>query len=177
MHRHHQSISRRHTKAPREQSKSIKNSLLSSRSRSLLAQQCFSATYEPLFLVRSCALGVEKQRTGLKLGSGSEPALERLWWKRGVCVVLCSPVRCVWWCSRVVNLPHTTFPPHPEYQLSLGWWCVWSNVRRSPGILSASLSSHGSTDRKRRNQHLLAFTVVSAAYTHFQNLTSFFIFL
>ncbi len=117
------------------------------------------------------ALGVERQRSGLKLGS--EPALERLWWKRGVRVVLCSPVRCVWWCSRAVNLPHTTFPPHPEYQLSLGWWCVWSNVRRSPGILSASLSSHGSTNRKRRNQHLLAFTVVSAAYTHFQNRTSF----
>ncbi len=29
------------------------------------------------------ALGVERQRTGLKLGSGSEPALELLWWKRG----------------------------------------------------------------------------------------------
>ncbi len=30
------------------------------------------------------ALGVERQRTGLKLGSGSEPALQLLWWKRGV---------------------------------------------------------------------------------------------
>ncbi len=29
------------------------------------------------------ALGVERQRTGLKLGSGSEPALELPWWKRG----------------------------------------------------------------------------------------------
>ncbi len=29
------------------------------------------------------ALGVERQRTGLKLGSGSEPALELSWWKRG----------------------------------------------------------------------------------------------
>ncbi len=28
------------------------------------------------------ALGVERQRTGLKLGSGSEPALELPWWKR-----------------------------------------------------------------------------------------------
>ncbi len=30
------------------------------------------------------ALGVERQRTGLKLGSGSEPALELPWWKRGI---------------------------------------------------------------------------------------------
>ncbi len=29
------------------------------------------------------ALGVERQRTGLKLGSGSEPALELPWWKKG----------------------------------------------------------------------------------------------
>ncbi len=28
-------------------------------------------------------MGVERQRTGLKLGSGSEPALELPWWKRG----------------------------------------------------------------------------------------------
>ncbi len=28
------------------------------------------------------ALGVKRQRPGLKLGSGSEPALELLWWKR-----------------------------------------------------------------------------------------------
>ncbi len=33
------------------------------------------------------ALGVEKQRTGLKLGSGSEPALELPWWKRGIRVL------------------------------------------------------------------------------------------
>jgi len=32
---------------------------------------------------RAGALGVKRQRTGLKLGSGSEPALELLWWKRG----------------------------------------------------------------------------------------------
>ncbi len=29
-------------------------------------------------------MGVERQRTGLELGSGSEPALELLWWKRGI---------------------------------------------------------------------------------------------
>ncbi len=29
-------------------------------------------------------MGVERQRTGLKLGSGSEPALELPWWKRGI---------------------------------------------------------------------------------------------
>ncbi len=29
------------------------------------------------------ALGVERQRTGSRLGSGSEPALELLWWKGG----------------------------------------------------------------------------------------------
>ncbi len=29
------------------------------------------------------ALGVKRQRTGLKLGSDSEPALELPWWKRG----------------------------------------------------------------------------------------------
>ncbi len=30
------------------------------------------------------ALSVERQRTGLKLGSGSEQALELLWWKMGM---------------------------------------------------------------------------------------------
>ncbi len=35
------------------------------------------------FLVGAGALGVERQRTGLKLGSGSKPALELPWWKRG----------------------------------------------------------------------------------------------
>ncbi len=34
------------------------------------------------------ALGVERQRTSLKLGSGSEPALKLPWWKRGVCSLL-----------------------------------------------------------------------------------------
>ncbi len=29
-------------------------------------------------------MGVERQRTSLKLGSGSEPALELPWWKRGI---------------------------------------------------------------------------------------------
>ncbi len=30
-------------------------------------------------------MDVERQITGLKLGSGSEPALELPWWKRGIC--------------------------------------------------------------------------------------------
>ncbi len=34
------------------------------------------------------ALGVERQRTGLKLGSCSEPALELPWWKRGIRVLV-----------------------------------------------------------------------------------------
>ncbi len=87
-----------------------------------------------------------------------------------MCVLLCSPVRCVWWCSWAVNLPHTTSPPHPEYQLSLGWWCVWSNGCQSPGILSASLSPHGSTNRKTTNQHLLALTALfSCLHTFFSS--------
>ncbi len=34
-------------------------------------------------------MGVERQRTGLKLGSGSEPALELPWWKRGKSCISC----------------------------------------------------------------------------------------
>ncbi|KAI3352661.1 hypothetical protein L3Q82_020131 [Scortum barcoo] len=47
-------------------------------------QQRVGAAVEPVFLAKIQFLG--GRRTGSRLGTVSEPALELLWWKRGMCV-------------------------------------------------------------------------------------------
>ncbi len=65
------------------------------------------------------ALGVERQRTGLKLGS--EPALELPWWKRGI-----TEVNVMCWNSPGVKqlLLHTVVIPHTDLSCNHGFTCT-----------------------------------------------------
>ncbi len=71
----------------------------------LLFRQCFGATClltNRFSWVGPGALGVERQRTSLKLGPGPEQALELPWWKRGMVLQWCTNSRS--------NSSHFTYP-------------------------------------------------------------------
>lgn len=49
----------------------------------LMLSRWTTARPHPLSWPRADSLAGEKQRTGSRFGSGSEPVLELAWWKRG----------------------------------------------------------------------------------------------